>query len=143
MRFFVILFVLYISVYGNHDWNGYHWNPSNLNLLVKDDTTSSLYNVIDVMNDWNNLNTSIHLKISSINPNIKVSEAFNPHWLGLARIYLENGHIVEGQVKLNTKLLTKYYGLTETGKLFLKELNTTWGALHQADDKVTSEKTTK
>lgn len=37
----------------------------------------------------------------------------------------------------------KYYELTETGKLFLKELNTTWGALHQAVDKVTSEKTTK
>ncbi|MCZ6594374.1 MAG: PadR family transcriptional regulator [Bacteroidetes bacterium] len=37
----------------------------------------------------------------------------------------------------------KYYELTETGKLFLKELNTTWGALHQAVNKVTSEKTTK
>ena len=37
----------------------------------------------------------------------------------------------------------KYYELTETGKLFLKELNTTWCALHQAVDKVTSEKTTK
>ncbi|RLD28906.1 MAG: PadR family transcriptional regulator [Bacteroidetes bacterium] len=37
----------------------------------------------------------------------------------------------------------KYYELTETGKLFLKELNTTWGALHQAVNRVTSEKTTK
>ena len=26
----------------------------------------------------------------------------------------------------------KYYGLTETGKLFLKELNTTWDELHNA-----------
>lgn len=37
----------------------------------------------------------------------------------------------------------KYYELTETGKLFLKELNTTWDALHQAVNRVTSEKTTK
>ncbi|PKA83837.1 PadR family transcriptional regulator [Ulvibacter sp. MAR_2010_11] len=37
----------------------------------------------------------------------------------------------------------KYYDLTETGKLFLKELNTTWSELQQAVDRVTSEKTTK
>jgi PadR family transcriptional regulator len=37
----------------------------------------------------------------------------------------------------------KYYELTETGKLFLKELDTTWGALLQAVNRVTSEKITK
>ncbi|MEM7085800.1 MAG: PadR family transcriptional regulator [Bacteroidota bacterium] len=37
----------------------------------------------------------------------------------------------------------KYYLLTETGKLFLKELNTTWSELQQAVNRVTSEKTTK
>ena len=37
----------------------------------------------------------------------------------------------------------KYYGLTETGKLFLKELNTTWSELQQAVSRVTSEKTKK
>ncbi|MAO09032.1 MAG: PadR family transcriptional regulator [Alteromonas sp.] len=37
----------------------------------------------------------------------------------------------------------KYYGLTETGKLFLKELNTTWSELQEAVNTVTSEKTTK
>ncbi len=37
----------------------------------------------------------------------------------------------------------KYYGLTETGKLFLKELSTTWSELQQAVTRVTSEKTTK
>jgi PadR family transcriptional regulator PadR len=35
----------------------------------------------------------------------------------------------------------KYYGLTETGKLFLKELNTTWSELHNAVTIVTSQKT--
>ena len=34
----------------------------------------------------------------------------------------------------------KYYSLTETGKLFLKELNTTWSELQQAVNRVTSEK---
>ena len=37
----------------------------------------------------------------------------------------------------------KYYGLTETGKLFLKELNTTWSELQNAVNLVTSTKTTK
>ena len=34
----------------------------------------------------------------------------------------------------------KYYGLTETGKLFLKELNKTWSELHHAVTLVTSQK---
>ncbi len=37
----------------------------------------------------------------------------------------------------------KYYALTETGKLFLKELNTTWSTLLKAVNRVTSEKTKK
>lgn len=37
----------------------------------------------------------------------------------------------------------KYYGLTETGKLFLKELNKTWNDLVQAVDVVTTKKSTK
>jgi len=34
----------------------------------------------------------------------------------------------------------KYYELTETGKLFLKELDTTWSDLQKAVNRVTSEK---
>jgi PadR family transcriptional regulator PadR len=37
----------------------------------------------------------------------------------------------------------KYYSLTETGKLFLNELNTTWSDLQTAVKKVTREKTKK
>jgi len=37
----------------------------------------------------------------------------------------------------------KYYALTETGKLFLMELNTTWSTLLKAVNRVTSEKTKK
>lgn len=37
----------------------------------------------------------------------------------------------------------KYYGLTETGKIFLKELSTTWDELQTAVTVVTSSKTTK
>lgn len=36
----------------------------------------------------------------------------------------------------------KYYGLTETGKLFLKELNTTWYNLQNAVSLVTRQKNT-
>ncbi len=37
----------------------------------------------------------------------------------------------------------KYYALTETGKLFLKELNTTWNDLVEAVSLVTTNKSTK
>ena len=37
----------------------------------------------------------------------------------------------------------KYYSLTETGKLFLNKLNTTWSDLQTAVKKVTREKTKK
>ena len=37
----------------------------------------------------------------------------------------------------------KYYGLTETGKLFLKELNATWSDLQNAVNLVTNTKTPK
>ncbi|HPF98270.1 MAG: PadR family transcriptional regulator [Flavobacteriaceae bacterium] len=36
----------------------------------------------------------------------------------------------------------KYYGLTETGKLFLNELNDTWSELQQAVNLVTRQKST-
>ncbi|MEM6686652.1 MAG: PadR family transcriptional regulator [Bacteroidota bacterium] len=36
----------------------------------------------------------------------------------------------------------KYYGLTETGRLFLKELNTTWDNLQNAVSLVTRQKKT-
>ncbi len=38
------------------------------------------------------------------------------------------------------KALQKYYGLTETGKLFLNELNTTWSELQNAVNLVTNTK---
>jgi PadR family transcriptional regulator PadR len=37
----------------------------------------------------------------------------------------------------------KYYALTETGRLFLKELNTTWSELVDAVNIVTTNKSTK
>ena len=37
----------------------------------------------------------------------------------------------------------KYYGLTETGKLFLKELNKTWSNLVASVNMVTTNKSTK
>lgn len=37
----------------------------------------------------------------------------------------------------------KYYELTETGQIFLNELNTTWSELQQAVNRVTSENSKK
>ncbi|MDO9260702.1 MAG: PadR family transcriptional regulator [Flavobacteriaceae bacterium] len=37
----------------------------------------------------------------------------------------------------------KYYGLTETGRIFLKELDTTWNELNEAVTLITNKKSTK
>ncbi len=92
----------------DHSWNGYHWPSDNLSPTVVD-KTSSLYDVPAAITEWSGLNTPIQPEMAtSSKGNITVTEAFSPFWLGLARIFIEDGHITKGEVKLNTRLLNSY-----------------------------------
>ena len=67
-----------------------------------------------------------------------LKERFIPclHALKMQVFYLQMGRIYKWTT-------TQVLRLTETGKLFLKELDTTWSELQQAVNRVTSEKTKK
>ena len=102
----------------DHSWNGYHWASDNLSPTVKDKTTSSLYDegaVASVpagVQEWADLaidDTDIRPTLTDAKKgNITVSEQTSQFWLGLARIFVEDGHITKGEVKLNTTYLAYY-----------------------------------
>lgn len=89
-----------------HSWGEYHWPSDNLSPTVGDGTSSSLYDVSAGVQEWAGLGTGIQPVLSGNSKgDIKVTEAFSPFWLGLARIFLDGGHITKAEVKLNTRLL--------------------------------------
>ncbi len=93
----------------DHSWNGYHWPSDNLAPAIKDKTSSSLYDVSAGVTEWANLGTPIQPTLTDAKKgNITVSEQTSQFWLGLARIFLEDGHITKGEVKLNTQSLEYY-----------------------------------
>ena len=94
-----------------HSWGGYHWRSDNLSPTVVNKTTSSLYNVPAMVSEWNDLGTPIQPVVATTRKgDITVSESSSVFWLGLATIYLDSaGHIVKGEVKLNTRLLKRYH----------------------------------
>lgn len=96
----------------DHSWNGYHWPSDNLSPTVVDKTRASLYDVPAGVLEWADLaidSTDIQPTLTTARKgNITVSEASSQQWLGLARIFLEEGHITKGEVKLNTQYLAYY-----------------------------------
>ena len=90
----------------DHPWSVYHWDSDTLYPTVKDKTTSSLYDIPAAIVEWSDLGTPIQPVLTDAKKgNITVSEAGSRQWLGLARIFLDDGHITKGEVKLNTGLL--------------------------------------
>ena len=93
----------------DHSWSGYHWPGDNLSPTVVDNTTSPLFDVPAGTVEWANLGTPIQPTLTTATEgNITVTEAVSDTWLGLARIYVVDGHITQGEVKLNTELLAYY-----------------------------------
>ena len=119
-----------------HSWGGYHWNSSNLNVAVYNKVTNTLYNVPAATSEWSDLGTPVQFTMTTNSAVAKVTvlEGFNPRWLGLATIWLDSsGHIVKGEVKLNTRLLKKYSPLV-ADHVLCQELGHTLGLDHNHDD---------
>ena len=104
----VLLAVVSVASADN-SWNGYHWSSDNLAPTVKDKTSSALYVVPAGVTEWAALPTSINPTLTDAKKgDISVREGFSQTWLGIATIFLDNGHITKGEVKLNTKYLEYY-----------------------------------
>lgn len=100
----------------NHSWNDYHWSKSGTKLeldVLKAISSPWITSVNGAINDWNQssvvsltgqnasgVNTK---KCSPIAGKILVCDASygNRGWLGIATIWLSNGHISQATTKLN------------------------------------------
>ena len=129
----------------DHSWNGYHWPSDNLSPTVKDKTSSNLYDVPAGVLEWAYADEELKIKRSDIQPtltdakkgNITVSEQTSQFWLGLARIFLEDGHITKGEVKLNTTYLAYYESIGYDGladHVLCQELGHVLGLGHNRDE---------
>ena len=114
----------------DHSWNNYHFPSYNLSPTVVDATSSSLYFVEDAVLEWSGLGTDIQPEITTASKgDITVKEAFNPFWLGMARVFLDGDHITKAEVKLNTRLLNSY-GADAADHVLCQELGHVLGLNH-------------
>ncbi|MCH7999449.1 MAG: hypothetical protein IIA91_08230 [Chloroflexi bacterium] len=129
----------------DHSWNGYHWPSDTLSPTVRDKTSSTLYDVPAGVLEWAYADKDLTIKRSDIQPtltdakkgNITVSEQTSQFWLGLARIFLDDGHITKGEVKLNTTYLAYYEANGYPGladHVLCQELGHVLGLGHNRDE---------
>lgn len=119
--------------FADHSWNGYHWRSDNLSPTVVNKTSSSLYDVPAGVAEWAALGTPIQPALTTAKKgNITVSESSSIFYLGLARIFVEGGHITKGEVKLNTRLL-RSYGAAAADHVLCQELGHVLGLDHNRD----------
>ena len=121
------------SAFAGHTWNDYHWASSDLAPTVVDQTSSPLYDVPAAVVEWAALSTPIQPVLASGRKGkVKVVEGYSPFWLGLARIFIEDGHITKGEIKLNTTLLENY-GFVAADHVLCQELGHVLGLNHWYD----------
>ncbi len=94
----------------DHSLGGLHWPSDNLSPTVVDMTSSDLYQVGPAVQEWADLSTPIQPVLTDANKgDIIVTEVSNVSWLGESRIfYGQNGHIINGEVRLNTQAIAKW-----------------------------------
>ncbi len=130
----LLLLAAATAVSADHSWNDYHWggDGATVSPTVVDNTDSDLYKVTDGVVEWASLDTRIQPTMTESKGNITVKEAFSPFWLGLARIFVEDGHITKAEVKLNTRLLQNY-GADAADHVLCQELGHVLGLDHNRD----------
>jgi len=86
-------------------WNGYHWATPNRDPLNVVNTIGAsldhLPTVGPALNEWTIVNV-IEPTLAATGPVTIAAKNGNANYLGVAQIWLENGHISKGRVVLNT-----------------------------------------
>ena len=153
----IVLGVLVVggsTSYANHSWGSYHWartsNPFTLKLGDNMTTTAWKAALNTASTDWsadtggNPLNTTV--VTGSTNPKncravagtVQVcnSKYGGNGWLGLAQIWLSNGHIAQGTAKMNDTYFgqAKYNNPNEKLHVVCQEVGHTFGLGHTSED---------
>ena len=111
----VSLAALSVPASANHSWGGYHWAGNGSNLAIKVNTAITSQwttSVGDSISDWNSSNeltlTAQTASVSAKRCNpiagqiLVCNAAYGQRgWLGIASIWLTNGHISQATTKLN------------------------------------------
>jgi hypothetical protein len=122
-----------------HAWSTYHWASDNLTPSVFDKTRSSELTGETALSvaHWASLATPIQPQMSSRRQApVTVVEGFSNDWLGLAQIWIEDGHIVKGKVSMNTTFLLgdPRFTFEATVHVLCQELGHIWGLGHNRDE---------
>ncbi|HEX2762776.1 MAG TPA: hypothetical protein VHM92_02865 [Allosphingosinicella sp.] len=133
-----------------HSWNGYHWARSGAELTVPvadnvDATWDGYLNT--AIADWNQSTVINSPKVpGSVSPKrcnavagtIQVCNAAygRTGWLGIASIWLSNGHISQGTTKLNDTYfaMAQYNNPSERALVTCQEVGHNYGLGHQDED---------
>ena len=133
-----------------HSWGGYHWartaNP--FTLKVGDNVTSAWDSYLDTtISDWSQSNVLDLTKVTGSTTGRKCRAAAgrievcnaaygNNGWLGLAQIWLSNGHISQGTAKMNDSYFNQaqYNNPNEKNHVMCQEVGHTFGLGHTSED---------
>ena len=145
--------VLPAAASANHSWGGYHWartTNAEFTLKVGDNVSGVWDGMFDTaISDWS---TSRVLNLSKVagngsprkcRPVLGMVEVCNAdyggvNWLGVAQIWLSNGHIAQGTVKNNDHYFGSstyaYNNTAEMQHVICQEIGHTFGLDHQSTD---------
>ena len=143
---------LSVPASATHSWGGYHWakTGSSLSLTVRTLVTENLWGsaVDGAVSDWNS-STVLNVtrgqnapgdpkKCSAITGQIVVCNAAYGQrgWLGIANIWLSNGHISKGTTRLNDSYfnMTRYNTPAWRNFVTCQEIGHDFGLDHQDEN---------
>lgn len=118
----MVLLALCVPVFANHAWGTYHWSSNGFPMAIKvgDNVTSAWDSYLnEAIADWNQSTKLALVKVAGgstkqCRPTAGRIEVCNSTygqngWLGLAQIWLSNGHISQGTAKMNDT----YYNMAQ------------------------------
>jgi hypothetical protein len=145
-----VTFLVAAPLLANHSWNNYHWARSGAQLTMEigDNVSSqwdSYYQV--AVSDWNRSNVIEARPVAgrtnprncrAVSGRIEVcnSSYGQTGWLGIAQIWLANGHITQGITKLNDTYFNtaKYNTPAWRALVTCQEIGHDFGLGHQDED---------
>lgn len=134
----------------SNSWGGYHWagNGSNVTLMVNKAITSQwTTSVGGAISDWNSsTELTLNQQTAAVSPKrcsaiagqiLVCNAAYGQRgWLGIASIWLSNGHIVQGTTKLNDSYFSSAFYNTPAWRAAVacQEIGHDFGLDHQDEN---------